>query len=141
MSFFYLSNKPDDMQFSRIVELLHTTYWAGERSERAIRLSMEHYLCFGAFLSENGLQIACARVITDFATTFYLCDVVVDAAYRGRGVGRALVGAIVSDERLSHLRGLLATRDAHALYQPFGFCVENDRLMGRRPTRNPSSRG
>ena len=141
MSFFYLSDKPEDMQFSRIVELLRTTYWAGERAESVIRLSMEHSLCFGAFLSENGRQIAFARAITDFASTFYLCDVIVDAAYRGRGVGRALVGAIVSDERISHLRGLLATRDAHALYQPFGFCVDTERLMERKPTRNPLPRG
>lgn len=130
---FHISDKRDEMQFTRVVAMLRATYWACSRDEATIRLAMDNSLCFGAFEDESGLQIGFARVLTDFATTFYLCDVIVDEAYRGQGVGTALVRAALSDERMARMRGLLATRDAHALYRKFGFAEDAAHLMGRIP--------
>ena len=66
--------------------------------------------------------IGFARVVTDQATFAYLCDVYVLPAWRGRGVARALLAAILTDPRLRDLRRLLLfTRDAHGLYAGQGF--------------------
>ena len=82
-------------------------------------------------LRGSGEQIGFARVITDCATTFYLCDVTVDERYRGMGVGKALTERAVNDPRLSGLRGILATGDAHGLYERFGFRLNAEKFMER----------
>jgi GNAT superfamily N-acetyltransferase len=86
-------------------------------------------LCFGAYLQENKQQIAFGRVLTDYAVNYYLCDVIVDPVYRGRGVGRVLLESILFDARLKHLKGILSSRDARGLYEKYGFHVANDRFM------------
>ena len=76
--------------------------------------------------------------VAQAATTLYLTllkvrgDVVIDPAYRGRGLGKALVGHIEALPSLSGLRGFLITRDAHGLYRRFGYEVVNDRVMAKR---------
>lgn len=110
----------EHMDTDKVTALLRGTYWAGERSAETIRRSMEHSLCFGAF-REDGAQVGFARVITDYATSYYLCDVVVDPDCRGAGVGSALLTAVTEHPALRPLRGILATRDAHPFYKKFGF--------------------
>ena len=108
------------MDVDRVTAMLQGTYWARERSGETIRLSLERSLCFGAF-GEDGTQVGFARVITDYATSYYLCDVVADPRRRGQGVGSALLKAVTEHPALRGLRGILATRDAHAFYKKFGF--------------------
>lgn len=45
-----------------------------------------------------------ARVISDYATTFYFCDVIIDKEYQGRGLGTALVSHIMANPELNGLR-------------------------------------
>lgn len=73
-----------------------------------------------------------ARVVTDFATTFYLADVIIDEKYRGKGIGKKLISTIVSDKRFSSLLGILVTKDAHGLYEHFGFVKDFKRAKTRR---------
>ena len=75
------------------------------------------------------------RVVTDFVCAFYICDVIVDPAFRGMGVAKAMLEEVMADSRFSHLRGLLVTSDAHGLYEKFGFEPANDRHMGREPRK------
>lgn len=123
----------ENMRLGDVVRLLRTTYWAGNRPEATIERAMAHSDCFGIRLEGSEGLAAFARVITDYATNYYLCDVVVDPACRGRGLGKALVSHIVSHPTLAGLRGFLITRDAHGLYRPFGFEVVNDWVMVRAP--------
>ena len=110
---------------------MEQSYWAKDRSEQIVAETIKNSLCFGAYL-EDGRQIAFARVITDYVTSYYLCDVVVDEPYRGVGIGTALVGEIVKDSRLRGLRGILATGHAQSLYRKFGFECGGERLMERK---------
>lgn len=67
-------------------------------------------------------QIGLARVVTDYATFSWLCDVFIDERSRGQRIGKWLMATILSHPRLQGLRRfLLATRDAHGLYSQFGF--------------------
>ena len=123
----------ENMELSDVVRLLQTTYWAGDRPVEVIETALKHSRCFGIRLPGSDALAAFARVVSDGATMFYLADVVVDEACRGRGLGTALVGHILSLPAYDRLRGLLFTRDAHALYQKFGFEPATDRVMVRTP--------
>jgi GNAT superfamily N-acetyltransferase len=72
-------------------------------------------------------QVGFARVVTDYSDFAWLCDVYVDEAHRGNGLGELLVQAAVEHPQLQGLRRLiLATRDAHTLYEKFGFKTLNN---------------
>jgi GNAT superfamily N-acetyltransferase len=113
-------------------EFLRTAYWAEGRSRDIVERSIKNSLCFGAY--SGGGQVAFARVITDRAVFAYLADVFVVPAFRGRGVSKALMRAILAHPDLQTLRTFsLGTRDAHGLYAQFGFepIREPQRLMAR----------
>ena len=122
-------NGADEMNILEVAALLKTTYWANKRSLETIEKSMRNSSCYGVYLDEGKKLVGFARVISDDATTYYLCDVVIDPAYRGRGLGKALVSHIVSLPEYAGLRGLLLTKDAHGLYEQFGFEAVNGRAM------------
>ena len=101
---------------------LSRSYWARGIPRELVARSIEHSLCFGAFV--DGAQVGFARVITDHATFAYVSDVFVLESHRGRGVGKNLMAAIRSHPELQGLRRwTLFTRDAHALYRQYGFAA------------------
>lgn len=107
------------------VELIHRflseeSYWAQNRTLEQTRTAIQNSLCFGAY--SGGRQVAFGRVVTDFATFAYVGDVFVLEEFRGQGLGKALMQAMISHPDLQGLRRwVLATRDAHTLYEGFGF--------------------
>lgn len=121
----------EQMDMEDIVRLLRMTYWADKRPAETIEKSVRNSACYGVYVDGADRLAGFARVITDNATTWYLCDVVIDPEYRNRGLGKALVAHIVSE--YSGLRGLLLTRDAHGLYSRYGFADAGSRAMSRNP--------
>ena len=119
----------EKMNIEEVIRLLRMTYWAERRPARQIEASLRHSSCYGISLSGTDQLVGFARVISDYATTYYLCDVVIDTAYRNQGLGTALVSYIESLPIYAGLRGILITRDAHALYRKLGYQVLNDRVM------------
>ena len=94
-------------------------YWAIGRSRAVVEKSIANSLCFGVY--DGDRQMGFARVVTDYATFAWLCDVFVDAAYRGQGIGKWLVETVVAHPELQGMRNfVLATRDAHELYRQHG---------------------
>ena len=105
-----------------IKKLLSQSYWASDRRIEVIEQSIEHSLCFAIFDAETDTMAAFARVITDYATMYYLCDVIVDEKYRGNGLGKMLIDWITNKEdKLKGQYGVLLTSDAQGLYSHFGF--------------------
>lgn len=102
-----------------IIKELQATYWANERSEIQIRKSLEESFCFAVY--DDKEQIAFARVVTDYSTIAYLCDVFVVQKYQGQGVGKLLIGELLKQPNLLGLAWFLRTRDAHGLYEQFDF--------------------
>jgi GNAT superfamily N-acetyltransferase len=111
-------------------------YWALGRPREMVDKSFAGSLVFGVYRPEGG-QVAFARAVTDGATFAWLCDVYVDRAARGLGLGTWLVEQVRDElERRGVRRILLATLDAHAVYAKVGFTplAEPDRWMEyRRP--------
>ena len=119
----------EKMNIDEVVRLLKMTYWADKRPVEQIRKSMDNSSCYGVYLDDEKKLVGFARVISDYATTYYLCDVIIDTSYQHKGLGTALVSYIESLSEYSSLRGILITRDAHNLYQKFGYEVLNGRVM------------
>lgn len=121
------------------VELVHSflsneSYWAKNISADLVWKTMEGSECFGIYL--NGIQIGFARVITDNASFGYLADVFIVPAHRGKGLSKQLIGFIMAYPGFKGFRRfMLATKDAHSLYEKFGFrpLSEPERFMEIRP--------
>lgn len=135
-----LSWDPSKLQFDRIHAALARSYWSPRVRRDIVERAAAGSLCLGAYDRASGEQIAYARVITDRATFAYLCDVIVFEGHRGDGIGKALVAAVLAHPELATVRRmLLATKDAHGLYEQFGFSrVAEDRWMELVDIRPPA---
>lgn len=103
---------------------LTTSTWAAGISRDRVETSIANSLCVGAY--DGAQQVGFARLVTDFATFGYLCDVFVDEAYRGRGLGRQLSETLLEVPEVRSLRRiLLATTTAPWLYEKIGFTPVN----------------
>jgi GNAT superfamily N-acetyltransferase len=118
---FLISTDPARLDILLIHDFLsNDSYWAAGRPLEVVRGSLANSLCFGLY--ERGQQVGFARVVTDQATFAWLCDVFVLEPYRGRGLSRWLIECVMGHPALGGLRRfLLATRDAHGLYERYGF--------------------
>ena len=123
----------DKMKLEDIVRLLRMTYWADKRPIEKIEKSVRNSSCYGLYLEGTDKLVGFARVISDHATAYYLCDVIIDKEYQRKGLGTALISYINSLPDFSGLRGFLITRNAHSLYRKFGYEVVNERVMLKEP--------
>jgi ribosomal protein S18 acetylase RimI-like enzyme len=123
----------ENIKVEDVVRLLKMTYWADSRPVEKIDKSMENSKCVGLYVDGVERLVGFARVISDYATTYYLCDVIIDEDYQHKGLGKALVSYVVSMPDYKGLRGLLVTKDAHKLYEKYGYEIINDRAMMRSP--------
>ncbi len=124
-----LTTEADAFSVEAVAALLSQSYWASERTPERIAASMEASDLYG--LKSGGRLVAFARVLSDHATVFWLCDVIVDEGHRGKGLGKALMRYILKEPKYSDCLGVLATKDAHSLYARYGFRSAPDRLMLR----------
>jgi len=115
-----ISTDPALVDIETICAFLKRSYWANDRPRDVIGKSLENSLVFGVY--DGRRQVGMARVVTDFATSAWLCDVFIDEEYRGQGIGKWLIATVLSYPGMQGLhRMMLATRDAQGLYRQFGF--------------------
>ena len=125
--------------------LSEDAYWSRGRSLATVEHSLRHSVNVGAYdeTPDGSEQVGLLRIVTDEATFAWVCDVYVDPARRGQGIGRLMLTE--ADRLLSRMgvnRALLATADAHGLYADFGFgpLEDGSRWMARSyadPTPDP----
>lgn len=124
---FTISTNKTFLQINRIHQFLSTqAYWCIDIPKSIVQKAIDESLCFGLYLEEGGSksQIGFARIVTDRATFAWICDVYVENSYRGKGLSKWLMECILSHADLQKLRRIcLATKDAHGLYQKYGFKV------------------
>jgi GNAT superfamily N-acetyltransferase len=100
--------------------LSNESYWARERTIEQTRVAIDNSICYGVYTGER--QIGFARVVTDRATFAYIGDVYILEEFRGCGLSKRLMQTIIDHPELQNLRRwVLATRDAHGLYEQYGF--------------------
>ena len=122
--------------------LSRRSYWAEGRPLAVVEKSIQHSLCYGRYAGAQ--QVGFARVVTDYATFAWLCDVFVLESHRAMGLGKWLIECVTAHPELRDLGVfILATRDAHGLYRRYGGFEEfraPERWMARpRPDRLPAT--
>lgn len=121
---FEISTDPARLDVPAVHEFLKNSYWAKGIPVEVVRRSIGNSLCYGIY--HGSAQVGFARVITDRATFCYLADVFVLEPYRGRGLSKWLMECIMGHpDLLGVRRWMLATQDAHGLYQQYGFTPLN----------------
>jgi GNAT superfamily N-acetyltransferase len=119
-------------ELDRIHHWLTTeAYWSKGRPRDVFDRAIAHSTCFGAFMP-SGEQAGFARIVSDHATFAYLCDVFVFPKFRGRGISKAMMDAIMTHPCAQGVRRfMLVTTDASGLYARYGFTplTEAGRMM------------
>ena len=116
-----ISTDPARLDVAAIHAYLTRSYWSPGIPIGTVERALRNSLCFGVYES-SGAQVGLARVVTDYATFAYLCDVYVLEAHRCAGLAKRMMRELMSHPALSGARRvMLATRDAHGLYAAFGF--------------------
>jgi len=116
---FKFSDNKSLISTDKVCELLGESYWANDRKRETTVKAIENSICIGIYLKEE--MIGFARIVTDYATMYWLCDVIIDTKYRKNGLGKKLIEIITKMKELEGMFGILATRDAHELYEKYGF--------------------
>jgi len=115
------------ISIDKVCELLGNSYWANNRKKEITIKAIENSLCIGIYLKEE--MIGFARIVTDYATMYWLCDVIIDEKYRKNGLGTKLIEIITKMKELDGMFGILATSDAHGLYEKYGFKKVSEKFM------------
>jgi GNAT superfamily N-acetyltransferase len=129
---YVLTDDPTRLDLESVCALLKLTYWANNRPRSLIARSIQHSLCLALFY--QGSQVGFSRAVTDHATFTWVCDVVVHPDHRGKGLGKWMVRTLLAHPELQTLSHHLCTKDAHTLYERFGF----KRIEALRRGENPS---
>ncbi|PWA11279.1 GNAT family N-acetyltransferase [Flavobacterium laiguense] len=103
-----------------IQDFLKDIYWAAGRTIDEVQRTIDSSVCFGIYLDD--VQIGFARVITDYVVFAYMMDVFITEEHRGKGYSSILISAMMEEPVLKEVKiWRLATKDAHFLYEKFGF--------------------
>ncbi len=118
---FEIKTDPRDLDIDAIHDyLVNESYWAKTRTRKQLETVIKNSLCFGVYREKT--QIGFARVVTDYATFAYLGDVYILPEFQGEGLGKWLMEVVSGHPDLQGFRRwILATKDAHTLYEKFGF--------------------
>ncbi len=118
---FTINSDPAKLDESVIFDFLaNESYWWTDLTREKLHRYLQFSLCFGVY--EGNQQVGFARVVTDYTTFAYLADVFILPSHQGHGLGKWLVECMLQHPELQSLRKwTLNTRDAHTLYERFGF--------------------
>ena len=109
-------------KYTEVHRLLKHAYWTKDRTEVITQKAINNSINYAIFEIESKQLVGFARVITDYATIYYLSDVYIHEEHRGRGLGKKIVEWIVlCEDKLIGINGSLKTRDAEKLYKKYGF--------------------
>ena len=124
-----ISDDKSLLSVDRTHSLLSRGLFWSTRTKENVRMSIEHSICYGVFHGTR--QIGFARVVTDSATVYWLCDVFIEEAHRRKHLGERLIECVLKTPELKGLLGILATSDAHGLYEKYGFSRDSRQFMMR----------
>lgn len=115
-----VTTSPGALDLDTVHSFLSTTSWASGLSRAVLARAISHSLCFSLFRDQQ--QIGLSRVITDYATYAYLCDVYVAEPHRGQGLGRWMMSCVLDHPVLGKLKRIaLLTHNAEDFYRDLGF--------------------
>lgn len=127
MGSYLVSCDPEKLQLDRIHRYLsEDSYWCVGIPKDFVKKAIDNSLCFGVYDAAKGplIQVGFARIVTDFATFAWICDVYIEKEYRKNGLSKWMMSFLMKHPQLKNLRRIcLATLGAHTLYEKYGFAV------------------
>jgi GNAT superfamily N-acetyltransferase len=135
---YLLSDDRTALDITVIHGLLATSYWADDRPREIIEKSIAHSLCFGLYAA--GRQVGFARFVTDTAVFSWLMDFIINVEHRGKGTGTWMLECMLEHPVVRDTSIGLSTRDAHGLYQRYGFEIK-EAMRRPRPGRPADASG
>ena len=117
---FYITDDKNSFDRNAICNFLsNESYWAKGQPRETILKSIENSFCFGLFKDSN--QIGFARVVSDFCTFAYLCDLYILDEYRSKGIGTFFMNCVLGHPQVKEVKWLLKTKYSQSLYRRLGF--------------------
>ncbi|MFT5232156.1 MAG: GNAT superfamily N-acetyltransferase [Candidatus Krumholzibacteriia bacterium] len=132
-----VSDDRSELDMFYIVPALKQSYWATDRPEAIVAASIENSLSLGLYV--EGRQIGFARAVTDKCTFAWICDVMVHPDHRGVGLGKWLIECLSAHPDVADVtQEMLRTRDAHGLYEQYGYSVCDAMVKKKDPPEQTS---
>jgi GNAT superfamily N-acetyltransferase len=125
---YLISDDRNLVDTDKVLDMLLKSYWGVGRSNKIVLESINNSICFGVYYKDK--LIGFARAVTDKTVFSWIADVIIDEPHRGNGLGKWLLECILSHPDIKNTKQRLATKDAHGLYEKFGF--KREECMVRR---------
>tara|TARA_R110000744_G_scaffold56155_2_gene118467 strand:- start:498 stop:920 length:423 start_codon:yes stop_codon:yes gene_type:complete len=126
---YFISTDKNLLDSKAIQQFIANSYWGNGRSLEEVKTTIENSYCFGIYTLDKE-QIGFARVVTDYIYFGYFMDVIILDKFQGQGFGKILVEHMLADPKIKNLKTLaLKTKDAHQLYERYGFKKIGDSLL------------
>ncbi len=116
---FTISSEKKHVDIDILHDMLSRSYWARGRSQEDVEKSVANSLCFCLLKGEE--QIGFARVLTDTMAYAIILDMIISESFRGKGLGKWLIGCICDHPEVTLLRQVLWTSTADNFYRQSGF--------------------
>lgn len=116
---YLITDDRSQVQVDTVHRLLAATYWGSRRPIETVERMVAGSICFSLYYGAE--QIGFGRAVTDSATFTWVADIVVEPAYRGAGLGKWIMECMAAHPAIKGTQMVLQTRDAHGLYERFGF--------------------
>lgn len=122
---YYISTDSNQLDINKIWLLLKNCFWSKNIPIEYIKRFVKFSLCFGLYQKKDNQLVGFARVISDYTTYAYICDVVIDQSFRNNGLGTYLIKYILSHKDLAGLKTwtLRTSEDARSIYSKLGFTI------------------
>ncbi|MEX0312895.1 MAG: GNAT family N-acetyltransferase [Allomuricauda sp.] len=118
---YYISSDKQQLDIDKVHQAIKASYWGSYRSMEMTKTTIEQSMCFGVYSEKEG-QLGFARVLTDHVVFAYIMDVIIFEPYQGMGLGKKLIQHILDQPEINKVHTVaLKTKDAHKLYDAFGF--------------------
>ncbi|MGK7925329.1 MAG: GNAT family N-acetyltransferase [Spirulina sp.] len=114
----------NDAQIDDLLQMYQAEWWTRGRKRADVQEMLKHSDEIFAFChGETGRLVAFARVLTDYVYRALIFDVIVEPAYRGRGVGRRLMESILTCPELTKVEhfALSCLPEMIPFYEKWGF--------------------
>jgi ribosomal protein S18 acetylase RimI-like enzyme len=123
MNNYYISTNKSLLDKEKICSLLSECFWSKKIPIEYVDRFIKHSLCFGIYQKNNNQLVGFGRVISDYTSYAYVCDIIIDSLHRRKGLGNALVKEMISHPELQGLKtwSLRTTDEARKIYEKQGF--------------------
>tara|TARA_Y100000588_G_scaffold132886_1_gene145641 strand:- start:1115 stop:1528 length:414 start_codon:yes stop_codon:yes gene_type:complete len=128
---YLITDEVSKVQLDTVHRMLAATYWGGRRPKEIVERMVAGSICFSLY--HGSTQIGFGRAVTDSTTFTWVADIVVEPEFRGAGLGQWIMECLVAHPAIKGTQMVLQTRDAHGLYERFGFSG-NSALMSTKVT-------